>query len=324
MSGLILVTEEINMLGMKLLSDNDYEIKMGTGISEETVMREIENCDAILTRNAVISEKIMRAGDRLKVIAMHGVGVDNIDVSAATRLGIQVVNAADSNKVSVAEYTIGLILGLAKHIPLYDRGLRGGNWNIRRTIGMDVEGKTLGIIGMGNIGSLVAKKAAMGLGMKVLGHKRNLASALPMEGVSYTDDMDAVLEASDFLSLHVPYTPGTEGLIGARELALLRPKAYLINTARGEVVDSRALYEALTHNRLAGAALDVFEGEIPDMSDPLLQMENVIVTPHTAAFTAQSIAKMALHAAMGVHEVLSGQEPTWPVNRLLYASSLCR
>ena len=322
MSYKVLITEEIHRLGTKLLEDNGYEIRMGTGIAEDTLLREIEDCDAILTRNAIIGERVMRASDKLKVIAMHGVGVDSIDVAAATRLGIQVVNAADSNKVSVAEFTIGLILNLAKNIPLYDRGLRGGNWSIRKTIGMDVEGRTLGIVGMGNIGQLVAKKAALGLGMKVIAHKRDLSAAVPMEGVDYTSDLDAVVSAADFLSLHVPGSPSTAGMIGARELALMKPRAYLINTARGEVVDNKALYEALVEHRIAGAAIDVFPGEIPDMDDPLLHLDNVIVTPHTAAFTAQSIAKMSLHSAMGVDEVLSGRTPSWPVNRIQSVSPI--
>lgn len=323
MSYRILVTEEISPLGIDLLLDNGYDVKMGTGIAEEILLREIEDCDAVLTRNAVINENVMRASERLKVIAMHGVGVNTIDVDTATRLGIQVLNTPDSNKVSVAEFTIGLILDLAKHIVHYDHELRGGNWNIRKLSGIDVEGKTLGIIGMGNIGSLVAKKATMGLGMKVIAHKRNLLDAKPMENVVYTDNLHEVMAKADFVSLHVPLTSHTKNLIGKRELALMKPKAYLINTARGEVIQRDALYDVLANHKIAGAALDVFHGEVPDANDPLLALENVIVTPHAAAFTQQSVAKMALHAAMGVHEVLSGQSPTWPVNRIACVSNVC-
>ncbi len=319
----ILITEEINAQGVQLLKDNGYEIRMGTGISEDTVVREIEDCDAILTRNAIITEKIMLASDRLKVVAMHGVGVDNIDISAATRLGIWVVNAAHSNMVSVAEFTMGLILDLARNILPYDRRLRTGDWNVRRMIGTELAGKTLGVIGMGNIGSLVAKKAAAGFDMKVLAYKRTIAGARPIEGVSYTQDMDEVIRRADFLSLHVPYTPGTAELIGARELSMMKPGAFLINTARGEVVDESALYETLRDKRIAGAAVDVFTGEIPKEDNPLLTLDNIIVTPHAAAFTAQAVANMALHSALGVHEVLSGQEPTWSVNRPVCVNKVC-
>jgi len=319
MSQRVLLPEAIHPRGMAFLMENGYEIKHGTGIAQEVVAREAEDCDAILTRNAVISEQVMRASGRLKVVAMHGVGVDLIDVTAATRLGIQVVNAKDSNKLAVAEFTIGLIIALSRNFLLYDAELRAGNWKIRHTLGMDLEGRTLGIIGMGAIGSLVANKATLGLGMNVVAYKRDLTGIKPMAGVAYTRDMDEAIGSADFLSLHVPYTPDTKMLIGRRELSIMKPGAYLINTARGEVVDHKALYETLRDKRIAGAALDVFPGEVPDMNDPLLSLDNVILTPHAAAFTEQSVARMSLYAAMGIHEVLSGQAPTRPVNTLMQA-----
>ncbi len=319
MSKRVLLPEAIHPRGLAFLLDNGYEVKQGTGISEDVVAWEAADCDAILTRNAVISERVMRAAGRLKVVAMHGVGVDLIDVQAATRLGIQVVNAKDSNKLAVAEFTVGLMIALSRNVLLYDKALRAGNWKIRHTLGMDLEGRTLGIIGMGAIGSLVAHKAVLGLGMKVIAHKRDLTGAKPMAGVVYTGDMDEVIREADFLSLHVPSTPETKALIGRRELALMKPGAFLINTARGEVVDNKALYEALRDQKIAGAALDVFPGEVPDQSDPLLGLQNVILTPHAAAFTEQSVARMSLFAAAGIHEVLSGQMPTRPVNTLMQA-----
>ncbi len=315
----ILIPEAIHPRGMAFLLENGYEIRQGSGIGEETLIREAQGCDAILTRNAVISERVMRASQQLKVVAMHGVGVDLIDVDAATRLGIQVVNAKDSNKLAVAEFTIGLVIALSRNMLLYDRELRKGNWQVRRTLGMDLMGRTLGIVGMGAIGSLVAHKAVFGLEMQVIAHKRSIAGAKPMAGVSYTQNLDDVMAEADFVSLHVPATPETKQLIGRRELSLMKPGAFLINTARGEVADHRALYEALRDRKIAGAALDVFPGEIPDPNDPLLTLDNVILTPHAAAFTEQSVARMSLYAATGIHEVLSGQAPTRPVNTLLQA-----
>lgn len=319
MSQKVLIPEAIHPRGLAFLLDKGYEVKQGTGINEDVVAREVEDCDAILTRNAVISEHVMRASGRLKVVAMHGVGVDLIDVQAATRLGIQVVNAKDSNRLAVAEFTIGLIIALSRNVLLYDKELRAGNWKIRQTLGMDLEERTLGIIGMGAIGSLVAHKAIFGLGMRVVAHKRSLAGLTPMAGVIYTQDMDEVIQHADFLSLHVPSTPETKALIGQRELSLMKPGAFLINTARGDVVDNRALYEALLNRKIAGAALDVFPGEVINGSDPLLTLNNVILTPHAAAFTEQSVARMSLYAAAGIHEVLSGQIPTRPVNNLMQA-----
>lgn len=310
----ILIPEPIHPRGMAFLQEKGYEVVKGSGNQEDVVCREVQGCDAVLTRNAVISEKVMRSSGQLRVVAMHGVGVDLIDVAAATKLGIQVVNAKDSNKLAVAEFTIGLIIDLSRNVLLYDKELRKGNWQVRRTLGMDLEGRTLGIIGMGSIGSLVAHKAVLGLGMRVLAYKRDASGASPMAGVTYTQDMDEVLKEADFLSLHVPFTADTKMLIGRRELSLMKPGAYLVNTARGEIVDNRALYEALRDKVIAGAALDVFPGEVPDQNDPLLSLDNVILTPHAAAFTEQSVSRMSLYAATGIHEVLSGQTPTRPVN----------
>jgi D-3-phosphoglycerate dehydrogenase len=319
MSQKVLLPEAIHPRGLAFLLDNGYEVKQGTGIKEDLVAREVEGCDAILTRNAVISERVMRASGRLRVVAMHGVGVDLIDVQAATRLGIQVVNAKDSNKLAVAEFTIGLIIALSRNVLLYDKELRAGNWKIRQNLGMDLEDRTLGIIGMGAIGSLVAQKAVLGLNMKVVAHKRSLAGLTPIPGVAYTQDMDEVIGNADFLSLHVPSAPDTKALIGWRELSLMKPGAFLVNTARGDVVDNSALYEALRDGKIAGAALDVFPGEVIHGDDPLLTLSNVILTPHAAAFTEQSVARMSLYAAVGIHEVLSGQIPSRPVNTVLQA-----
>lgn len=309
----VLITEEIHESGKQYLMNQGYEIVPGSGISEDIVCREIADCDAVLTRNAAITERAMQAAPKLKVIAVHGVGVDIVNVEAATKRGIYVVNAAGSNSLSVAEYTIGLILGLARNIPLYDRELRGGNNGIRKTIGVDLQGKTLGIVGMGNIGSQVAKKASLGFGMRVIGYKRHVAAHI-QDGVEWTASLEHVIREADFLSLHVPYTAGTGKLIGERELAMLKPGSYLINTARGEVVDGEALIRSLHSGHLAGAALDVFDGAFPNQEHPLMQFPNVIVTPHTAAFTSESLERMALYAAAGVDEVLSGKEPTRAVN----------
>lgn len=316
----ILLTEEIDSAGQSYLLDRGYEIKEGTGISEDTVAREAAGCDAILTRNAVITERVLRASDRLRVVAMHGVGVDNIDVDAATRLGVQVVNAAGSNSFAVAEFTIGLMLDLSRNILLYDRELRAGNWNIRRTLGSDLQGKTLGIVGMGAIGRIVAQKAADGFGMDVVGFRRHI-TAEAAGPARLTAELDEVLREADFVSLHVPSTPATRKMIGERELSLMKRGSFLINTARGDVVDTAALARALKSGRLAGAAVDVFEGEIPGAEHPLLRLENVIATPHAAAFTKESIARMALYAASGIDEVLSGRVPTRPVNRVCSPSS---
>lgn len=314
MSYHVLITEPINKAGIELLQQHDCNIRYGTGISESTVLKEAFDCDAILTRNAIISERILSSCPNLKIVSVHGVGVNIVDLDAATRYGIQITNAAKSNQSSVAEYTIGLILSLAKNTILYHRELQAGNWNIRQIPGMDLAGKTLGIIGMGQIGTAVAQKAYYGLDMKVIGYKRNIQTKVETGYGIITPDMEEVIASSDFLSLHLPATSSTQHLIGRKEFSLMKPTAYFINTGRGEVVDEAALTECLTNHWIAGAAIDVYDGGTPNMANPLLHMQNVIVTPHTAAFTSQALERMAYQSALGIVEVLEGKPVTFPVN----------
>ena len=181
---------------------------------------------------------------------------------------------------------------------------------------MDVSGKTLGIIGYGQIGQKVAKKAYHGLDMKVCVYKRNIKERFEQDGILFTNQMDEVIKQSDVLSLHVPFTSSNDHLIGKRELALMKNNAYFINTCRGEVVDEKALTTLLSDHKIAGAALDVFDGGVPDMDNPLLHMKHVIVTPHTAAFTTQSLECMSEQAARGIIEVLEAYPLTHPVNQI--------
>lgn len=312
----VLLTEEIDEIGKELLHNHIYEVKTGSGIEEDIIIQEAKDCDAILTRNAKITRRILLSCPRLKVISMHGVGVNNIDIDSATQLGIQVTNAATSNQSSVAEYTMGLVLALAKQTFLYDRELKNGNWDIRKICGMDIEGKTLGIIGMGRIGSAVAKKAALGFGMKVIGYNRHVTMPVKEDYVTLTGHMEDVIRTCDFLSLHLPATPSTEHLIGDIELSWMKPSSYLINTGRGEVIDETALIKVLEEKKIAGAAIDVYDGNIPAMDNPLLHMPHVITTPHTAAFTKQALERMAYQSALGIVESLEGKYITYPVNHL--------
>lgn len=313
MSCKILLTEDIDIDAKQYLNSLGYELKLATNISETNLINEVENCDAILVRMAVITEKIMQVSKKLKVISKFGVGVDNIDVDAASKLGIHVTNCPESNKNTVAEYTLGLILTLAKQFSLYDRELRKGNFQIRTTLGFDVEGKVLGIVGAGSIGKLVAEKASKGFGMKIIAFQRH-ANLKSTADIHYTNDLDYLLKNSDYVSLHVPLSDSTRKMIGEKELSLMKPHSFLINTARGEVVDNSALFYALSENKIAGAAIDVFDGEVPSKDDPLFKLQNVIVSPHTAAHTNEAFKRMSLHSALGVHEVLSGKAPSWSVN----------
>lgn len=312
----VLLTEPINDKGIDLLREHGCEIVMGSGIDPDSVMQDAKGCAGILTRNAHIDAAIMDACPDLKVISVHGVGVDIVDVEAATQRKIQVTNAAKSNQSAVAEYTIGLILMLAKHSLDYNNEFKSGNVNVRNEIGSNVSEKTLGIIGMGNIGTQVARIAAGGLNMRVIGYNRHIDKKVKTEFGYLTPDMDEVIRQADFLSLHLPGGAATRHMIGYEQLSEMRESAYLINTGRGEVVNEKDLIRILEEKKIKGAALDVFEGNLPERDNPLLSMDNVIVTPHTAAFTVEALERMAYQAALGIVEVLENKPISYPVNRL--------
>lgn len=312
----ILITEPIDKKGLEYLKEQGYELIMGTGITEDRLVEEGRDCDGILTRNGAITKKVLGSCKKLKVVSMHGVGVDCIDVEAATAYGIQVTNAAESNQSSVAEYAVGLILMLAKQSIHYNNGFKSGDLGVRKVYGSDVAGKTLGIIGMGNIGTQVAQIATFGLNMNVIGYNRRIEGKKLVDYALLTNNLDEVIEKADFLSLHLPASTSTRHIIGKRELALMKPEAYLINTGRGEIIDEQALISVLQEHKISGAALDVFEGNLPKPENPLLHMEHVIVTPHTAAFTTEALERMAYQAALGISEVLEKRPISYPVNRI--------
>jgi len=310
----VLIPQDISPAGKQFLNEKGYKIKMGSGISVETLKEEVQDCHAILARTAPFPREVLEAGKLLKVIGRHGVGTDNIDVGAATELGIYVTNAPQSNATSVAEHTIGLIIATARNLVRCDAAMRKGNFEIRNQIpGTDIGGKVLGLIGLGRIGKLVARKAAAGLEMKVIGYDPYIDSTAAPE-VEFIDSIEALLQQADFVSLHLPANQTTVGLIDKSKLLMMKPSAYLINVARGGLVKEDDLAEILSQGRIAGAALDVFTEEPPDPSNPLLKLDNVTVTPHNAALTRECMDRMAVHAARGIDEVLSGKTPTWPVN----------
>jgi len=311
----VLLPQDIAAEGKQYLLDRGYEIKMGSGISVDILKKEVENCDAILIRTAPVPAEVIRAGKKLKVIARHGVGVDNIDVDAATKLGIYVTNSPLSNANSVAEHVIGLIIALARNMLRCDRELRNGNFQIRNQIeGLDLEGKTLALLGIGRVGSRVARKAALGLEMRVIGYDPYITQSSVIPEVELVSDREYVFTSADFISLHLPSNKQTKGTVGKKEFELMKHTAYLINTARGDIINEAELIEALTEKIIAGAALDVFEQEPPAKDNPLFGFDNVILTPHNAALTKEAKVRMALHAAMGIDEVLSGKKPRWAVN----------
>ena len=313
----VLIAQDITSAGKDFLREQGYEVVLASAADEQTLCREAADCQAILVRTAPITRRIMESAPELKVIARHGVGVDAIDLVAATELGIQVTNGPLSNYQSVAEHAVALLMACAHHIVAMDSCVRRGDWESRNRVRLtEMNGKTVGIVGLGRIGQAVAAKLALGLGMKVIGYDKYVKPELLPDYVTLVDTMEQLMEQSDFVTLHCPATPETRGSINMSCFEKMKPGAFLINCARGEVVNEADLYAALTQGKLAGAGLDVLQTEPPAADNPLLKLDNVILSPHCGAHSAETFDKMGLHAAIGIHEVLSGAPVSWPVNRL--------
>ena len=297
----VLVAEPIAEAGIELLRRR-FEVDVGT---DGDLAERIGEYDAIIIRSAtaLTSELIERAG-RLRVMGRAGVGVDNVDVAAASRRGIVVANAPQSTVVSAAEHTIGLLLALARNIPQAHAALVAGRWERSSFGGLEVAGKTLGLVGFGRIGQQVARRAR-GLEMNVVAYDPYVAPERFREaGVARAASLDELLTQAEFVSLHVALTPETRGLIGRDELAQARPGVRLVNVARGELVDEEALADALRSGRVAGAALDVFSDE--PYSGPLLRLPNVVVTPHLGASTQEAQDRAGVIVAEQVAAALEG------------------
>jgi D-3-phosphoglycerate dehydrogenase len=255
------------------------------------------------------------AGDALRAICRPGIGVDNIDIAAATKRGILVINTPDGPTESTAEHAVALLLALAKQVVASDRVLRTEGWRAARLRGIEVRGKTLGIVGLGRIGRRVAQICRQGLGMHVVAYDPPVPDeTFATLDVARAATLDDLLPHAQFLSLHCALTPETRHLIGARELGLLPPGALLINVSRGAVVDQAALMAALSDGRLAGAGLDVFDPEPLPGDHPLLRLPNVILTPHIASYTADGARAMHIGVAQQVVQLLRGERPPHIVN----------
>jgi D-3-phosphoglycerate dehydrogenase len=309
----ILVTDGIAEEGINVLRQ-EAEVEVCGPLREQELVERIGDYDAILVRSSTrVTARAIAAARRLRVIGRAGVGVDNIDVEAATRAGIVVVNAPGGNAVAVAEHTIGLILCLARRIPQAHLQVRSGRWERNRFLGTEVRGKTLGLLGLGRIGSEVARRA-LALGMKVMAYDPAV-SPERMESLGVIPaELTQILAHADFLSLHVPLTRETQGLIGEEAIARMKPGAYLVNCSRGGVVDEQALARALREGRLGGAALDVLASEPPPADHPLLQLDNVVITPHLGASTKEAQASVAVETARAVLGVLRGELVAGAVN----------
>jgi D-3-phosphoglycerate dehydrogenase len=322
MKSKVLIPQPIAKAGIDYLSDRGYELLCPGASGHDDMVRNIADCEALLLRTAPVDKEILEAGKKLRLVARHGAGFDHVDIQAAAELGIWVTNAPLSTSCSVAEYTMGMILMLAKRIPFFINELKKGNFTARmQYTGMEIANKTLGIIGLGRIGIEIAKKAINGFAMKVTAYDPFCPSDRVPPGVRMGQTLEAVVKEADFISLHVPNTPETKKFFGAALFDLMKPGAYFINAARGELFDEAALRKALESEKIAGAVIDVYDPEPPSPDNPLFKAPNLIATPHIASNTAEATAKMALHAAQEIHRVLSGEKPLWPVNKPVFRTS---
>ena len=316
----IFITRQIPEAGINLLKEKEFDVEVSDFdgvLPREQLLEKIKGADAVLSllTDKVNAEFFDAAGPQLKIVANYAVGYDNIDVAEAKKRGIIITNTPDVLTESVAEHAVALILSAARRIVESDKFMRAGKyvgWAPMLLLGNDLAGNTLSLIGLGRIGARVAEIMKQGFGMKVIYFdvKRNEALEKSL-GLEYAE-LDAVLKQADFISVHVPLMENTRHLIGESQLKTMKQSAYLINTSRGPVIDEKALVEALKNKTIKGAGLDVFEEE-PKMAPGLAELDNVVLTPHTASATEETRGAMSELAAKNIIEVLEGREAITPV-----------
>ena len=315
----VLIPIPVNAPAEEYLTAHGYEVVSGTPTDAAWLKEHIGEYDAAVIRGTHITADILEAGlPRLKLIARHGIGCDNVDVAAATRLGIQVTFTPAASTNAVAEHTMALLLALAKEVIPGSRMTKAGQWiDFRRNYeGVELMSSTLGLIGVGRIGTNVAKAAAYGFGMKVVAYDPYADPRKTDPCIELLDSREAVLERADFVSVHMPLTEETRGSIDQAFLSRMKKSAFLINTSRGEIVNEPELAAALRRHEIRGAALDVYCTEPLPADNLFRELDNVICSAHFATITGATLDRLALHSAVSVDEVLSGMEISWPVNHL--------
>lgn len=302
----VLISDPLAREGVDRLKEEDnIKVREAPGLSQEELIRTIPEYDALIVRSETkVTGEVIGAASRLKVIGRAGTGLDNIDITSATKRGIIVMNTPGGNTISVAEHTISMILALSRNIPQAHFSLKSGEWNRKKFMGTEVYGKILGMVGLGRIGSEVAKRA-QGLKMRTIAYDPFISKQRAEQlGVTLMD-LEDLLPEVDYLTVHTPLSSQTRNLIGEREIALMKKDARIINCARGGIIQEDALYQALKENRLKGAALDVFEKGKP-FDSPLLKLDSVIFTPHLGASTKEAQKRVALDVVLQVIDALKG------------------
>ena len=313
----VIVTEALSREGMELLENRKFRILLPEENNQTAFEALLPEAEAIVLRtNVEVSAACVEKAPNLQIIARTGAGYDNVDVDAATRAGVLICNLVGVNSVSVAEHALSLILSLGKQLPFYDRAVREGNWQARRSkASVELEGKTLGVAALGNVGSRVARIAHDAFGMRIVAYDPYVKEQFALYDYRFADGLEELFRESDFVSLHLPSTPETKGVVNRDLLSVMKPGAYLVNTARGDLVNQEDLVAALRNGTIGGAALDVFPEEPPGKDNPLNGLSNVILTPHVASLTKEVTVKAAIGAAQAVVDLADGKEPKFIVNR---------
>lgn len=314
MTSRVLVTEQLAERGIETMQSAGLEVDVRLGLDRSELLEAVRGAAALVIRSATkVDAEVLEAGVDLVVVGRAGIGLDNVDVETATRQGVMVVNAPQSNVISAAEHTMALLLSLARNVPQANADLRAGSWNRSRWEGTELHGKTLGILGLGRVGVLVAQRS-LAMGMRLMAFDPYVSSERARQmGVELASSVEEVMAEADFLTIHLPKTPETLGLLNAELLAKAKPGLRIINTARGGIIDELALSEAIAAGKVAGAALDVFTEE-PTTNSPLFGLDSVIVTPHLGASTAEAQDKAGQTIAEQVILALCGEFVPYAVN----------
>ena len=309
----VLVTEEIAVPGLDRLRAAGHEVDVALGLSETDLLAKVPRAAALIIRSATqVTADVLAAGSDLVVVGRAGIGLDNVDVPEATRRGVMVVNAPQSNILSAAEHTMALLLAQARNVPQAHSALVAGRWERSKWEGVELYGKVLGVVGLGRVGALVAQRAAA-FGMQLIAYDPYISAERARQIGAELASLDEVLAGADFLTIHLPKTPETAGLIGPDRLALVKPGLRIVNTARGGIIDEKALAAAIESGQVGGAALDVFSSE-PCLESPLFELSSVVVTPHLGASTREAQDKAGLTIAEQVELALAGDFVPFAVN----------
>ena len=312
----VLVTDKSAEEALQVFRDSNHELTYDE-MDHDTLLKEIPKYDALMVRSRTkVTTEIVEAGAKgnLKVIGRAGIGVDNIDIETAGKLGIKVVNSPTGSTKSVAELAIAHMLSLVRYVPKADKTMKKGEWIKKQLKGSELYGKTLGLIGSGYIAQHVSKIANC-IGMKVIVYSPHCTDEKAIKMGATKKDFQDLLKQSDFVSLHIPHTKDSHYLLNEKTFGLMKTGAYLINVARGGVVNENALYKSLKDGKLAGAAVDVFEQEPPSKDNKLMSLDNIILSPHLGASTKEAQIQAGTVCADQINKVLKGEEPDFWVNK---------